>query len=71
MVSKWAAPWAAYCALMASQLIGLDKHPVVWPVDMGETWRRMMTKCMINVAGQEANEVCEAKKMCGGVEALI
>ena len=51
-------PWAAYHALMDGRLIYLDKHPGVWPMEVEETWRRMMAKCVIKVAGQEAKEAC-------------
>ena len=31
-------PWFAYCAVMSSTLIALDKHPGVRLVRVGETW---------------------------------
>ena len=47
-------PWATYRALMSGQLIALDKQPGIRPVGVGETWRRMMVKCLMRVAGPEA-----------------
>ena len=40
---------------MAGLLIGLDKHPGLQAVVMGETWRKMMAMCVIMVDEQEAN----------------
>ena len=45
-------PWAAYRALMDGRLIGLDKHPGVRLVDMGETRRRIMARSVLKVARQ-------------------
>ena len=47
-------PWAAYRALMRSRLIALDKQPGIRPVGVGETWRRMMAKCILRMAGPES-----------------
>ena len=58
-------------ALMLGSLIGLDKHPGVRPVGVGETWRRLMAKCVLKVAGQEAKEACGTDQLCGGMEADI
>ena len=41
--------WAAYRALMMGSLIGLDKYPGVWPEGVGETWWRMLSKCVLVV----------------------
>jgi hypothetical protein len=41
--AEWMAneftPWAAYHALMAGQLLALDKSPQIWPIRVGKTWR--------------------------------
>ena len=39
---------------MSGRLIALDKHPGIRPVGVGETWRRLMAKCMLQVMGPEA-----------------
>ena len=64
-------PWVAYRALMRGQLIALDKQPGIRPVGVGETWRRMMAKCLLRVAGPEANAACGKTQLAGGVEAGI
>ena len=46
--------WAAYRTLMSGRLIVMDKHPGIRPVRVGETWRRMMAKCLLRVAGTES-----------------
>ena len=45
------APWAACRAMMSGRLIALDKQPGIRPVGVGETWRRLMAKCLLKVAG--------------------
>ena len=51
-------PWAAYRALMIGRLIALDKQPGIRPVRVGETWRRMVAKCLLRLVGLEANAEC-------------
>ena len=50
-IAEWMAndspSWAAYRALMACQLVALDKSPGVRPVGIGEVYRRLMAKCVI------------------------
>ena len=64
-------PWAAYRALVSGRLIALDKQPNIRPVGVEETWRRMMAKCLLRVAGPEAKAVCGTTQLSGGVEAGI
>ena len=64
-------PWAAYRALMSGRLIALDKQTVIRPVRVGETWRRMMVKCLLRVAGTEAKAACGMTQLAGGLEAGI
>ena len=64
-------PWAAYRVLMSGRLIALDKQPGIRPVGVGETWRRMMAKCLLKVAGPEAKAACGMTKLAGGLEAGI
>ena len=45
-------PCAAYCALIFGQLIALNKQLGVRPVMVGETWRRVIVKCILRVMGQ-------------------
>ena len=56
---------------MSVRLIALDKQPIIRPVGVGETWRRMMAKCLLRVVGTEEKAECETKHLIGGVEAGI
>ena len=49
-------PWAAYWALMSGRLITMDKQPGIRPFGVGETWRRIVEKCLLRVARPEAKE---------------
>ena len=64
-------PWAAYRALMSGRLIALDKQSGIRPVEVGETWRRLMTKCLLKEAGPEAKAACGTTQLAGGLEARI
>ena len=64
-------PWAAYWALMSGRLIALDKQPGIRPVRVGDTWRRLMAKCLLKVAGLEAKTACGTTQLAGGLEAGI
>ena len=74
-VGKWLSngrpPWSAYRALMSGRLIALDKSPGIRPVGIGETWRRLLAKCLLRVSGQEAKAACGTEQLAGGVEAGI
>ena len=74
-VGKWLSngrpPWAAYRALMSGRLIALDNSPGIRPVGMGETWRRLLAKCILRVSGQEAKAACGTEQLAVGVEAGI
>ena len=64
-------PWAAYRALMSVRLIAMDKQPGIRPVGVGETWRRLMAKCLLKVAVPEAKATCGTTQLAGGLEAGI
>ena len=64
-------PWAAYRALMSGRLIVLDKQPGIRPVGVGETWRRLMAKCLMKVAKPEAKSAYGTTQLAGGLEAGI
>ena len=64
-------PWAAYRALMIVRLIVLDKQPGIRPVRVGETWRRLLDKCLLRVAGTDAKAACGTTQIAGGAEAGI
>ena len=63
--------WSAYCVLMSGRFIALDKSPGIRPVGIGETWRRLLAKCLLRVSGQEAKTACRTEHLAGGVEAGI
>ena len=44
---------------MGGWLIALDNHPEFEPVGVGETWRLLMAKCVLQVMGQEAKVATE------------
>ena len=62
---------AAYSALISIRFIGLDKHHIVRPMGVGETWQSFMAKCVLKVAGQEAKEVCGTDQFSRGMEVGI
>ena len=64
-------PLSAYRALMSVRMITLDKQPGIRPFRAGETWRRMMVKCLLRVTGPEAKAACGTTHLAGGVGAGI
>ena len=74
-VGEWLSngrpPWSAYCTLMSGRLIALDKSPGIRPVRTGETWRRLLAKCLLRVSGQEAKAAYGTEQLADRVEAGI
>jgi hypothetical protein len=68
-------PWAAYRALMACRLVALDKQPGVRPVGIGESYRRLMAKCLLEEIGHKATTACGNRNLCaglpGGIEGAV
>ena len=62
---------SAYRALISSRLIALDKQPGIRPVGVGETWRQLIAKCVLKVAGPEAKSACGTTQLAGVHEAGI
>ena len=56
---------------MRGRMITLDKQPGVRPVGVGETWRKLMVKCILRVTGQDPKAACGTDQLDGGVEAVI
>ena len=50
-------------------LIRIEKYPGVRPVRVGETWRRMLKKCVLAVMGTEAKKACGTGQLCRGLDA--
>ena len=63
--------WYAYCAMMSVRMIALDKQPGASPVGVGETWRWLMAKCVLQVTGQEAKAACGTEHLASGVKSWI
>ena len=70
-LSNGRPPWVAYRAMMSGRLIALDKSPGIRPVRIGETWRRLLAKCLLRVTGQKAKAACRTEQLTEGVEAGI
>ena len=64
-------PRAAYHAIMSGRLMALEKCPGIRPVRIGETWRRIQAKCLLQVTGQGAKSACRTEQLAGGAEAGI
>ena len=56
---------------MFGRLVALDKQPGIRPIGIGETWRRLFAKCVLRVAGTEAEIQCGADQLCAGLKAGI
>ena len=60
--------WEAYLAFMSGRLIALDKQPGMHPVEVGETWRRIFAKIMLNITVPEATIACQHGQLCVGLK---
>ena len=70
-MSNGRPPWAAYRAMIRGRMIAMDKKPGIRPVGLGDSWRQMMAKCLLQVMGQEAKAACGKAQLAGGVESGI
>ena len=74
-IAEWLAnespPWAAYRALMACRLVALDKSPGVRPVGIGEVYRRLLAKCVLEAVGHQATAAAGNLNLCAGLPAGI
>ena len=64
-------PWAATCTLLSNRLMALEKCPGIRLIGIGEIWRRLLTKCVLKVAGAETKDACGNAQLCAGLEAGI
>ena len=73
--AEWIAmerpPWDSYCTLMSGHLIVWYRNPGVRSVGVGGTWWRLVPKCVLKVAVQDADEGCITDQLCGGMEDWI
>ena len=56
---------------MIYRLIALDKIPDISPVGIGNTWRRLLANCLLRITREEAEIVCGAYQLCGGMHTGI
>ena len=56
---------------MSNQVIALDKCPCVRLVGIVKIWWRLLAKCVLKVAGIEAEIACGKVQLCTGLEAGI
>ena len=52
-------PWAAYSTFMSDWMIAPDKQPVGCTAGIGETWRRLFSKCVLKVTGLKDTNTCQ------------
>ena len=64
-------PWADYFTFMSGLMFALDKHTGVLTVGVGETWRRLFAKIVLNVMGPYATMVCQDDQLCAGIKSGI
>ena len=64
-------PWEAYHEFMSSGLVVLDKYPGIFQVGLGETWRRLFSKCVLRFTVPESTSACQDYKVCPGIKAVI
>src|SRR5436190_11021138 len=50
--------WKRIHALMSCRLIALDKCPGVRPIGIGESLRRILSKCVLEITRNEVTEAC-------------
>ena len=56
---------------MACCLVALNKRPGVHPVEIGETFRRDISKLVMRAEEDQANTACGSLQLCAGIEARI
>ena len=56
---------------MSVRMIVLEKQPGVRPLGVGETWRRIFSKIVLNITVPEATMTCQDDQLCAGLKARI
>ena len=70
-LSNRSPPWAAYHAFMSGRLIVLYKQPGVCLFRVGETWRRLFSKCVLRATVPESTNACQDDQLYAGLKAGI
>ena len=45
--------------------------PSIRPIGIGDIWRCLLAKCLLQVNGEEAEITCGANQLCSGIRAGI
>ena len=64
-------PWAAFRAMTWGRLVGLDKHPGVRPIGIGDILRKLLCKVMLIIVDNEGTRACGTDQLCSGLEVKI
>ena len=64
-------PWAAYLTLVSGQVIAPDKHPGVFLVEVGETWRHIFHKCVLRIMVTKVDNDFKDEQLCSGFKEAI
>ncbi len=70
-LTNYNPPWAMYWALMAQQLVALDKQPATQPVGIREVWQRLLAKCILAEEGEQGKSACGSTQLCVRMKAGI
>ena len=57
--------------MLSGRLIALGKSPGIRPVGIGDTWGRLLDKCLLRMSEKEAKAAYGTEKLAGRVEAGI
>ena len=58
------------CAFVACRLVPLDKNPGVWPIAIGELPRRIISKAVLSIIGQDIADATCPLQLCAGLVKL-
>lgn len=60
--------WDAYRGLMICREVALDKMPGVRLLGIGDIFRRLIAKCILEAAGPQTTDACGADQLCAGLK---